>query len=168
LVLDEDHGTIYGTVAIAGGGADFEAETAADAIREFRNSVDDYLAACEQFGVAPGPPLEAVERAEPGHTDKAQAHKLAALMASLKEQRERLGLTQAALAEKANLPRVLVNRLENGKAPNPTLATLFAYAGAVGAELSLMAPSWVGVEAARPAAVRPPKTVSPRSKGRAG
>jgi len=51
---------------------------------------------------------------------------------ALKGERERRGLTIAAVAERSGLDRAVVSRLENGKQDNPTVATLMRYAAAIG------------------------------------
>ncbi len=51
---------------------------------------------------------------------------------SLKQERQRRGITINEVAERSGLDRAVVSRLENGKQDNPTVATLMRYAGAIG------------------------------------
>ena len=54
----------------------------------------------------------------------------------LARRRHKLGLTQAEVAERSQVPQSEVSRIETGKA-NPTYATLVALADALGADLQL-------------------------------
>ncbi len=56
LAIDEDAGVIHGRLALPRGIVTFESETAIGAVEAFRASVDDYLAACADFGVEPEAP----------------------------------------------------------------------------------------------------------------
>jgi hypothetical protein len=58
-----------------------------------------------------------------------------ALIAALKQQRERRGLTLDDVAERSGLPRAALGGLEQGSIPSPTLALLGGYAAAVGQRL---------------------------------
>ncbi len=58
-------------------------------------------------------------------------------LAQLKRRREERGLSLADVAERSGLDRGMLSRLENGKILNPTMATLWRYADAVGAQVSL-------------------------------
>lgn len=58
-------------------------------------------------------------------------------VALLKRERERRGLSLADLSERSGLDKGMLSRLENGKILNPTLSTLWRYAEAVGARVSL-------------------------------
>jgi hypothetical protein len=51
---------------------------------------------------------------------------------SLKQERQRTGLSISDIASRSGLDRAIVSRLENGKQENPTVATLMRYAAAVG------------------------------------
>jgi DNA-binding XRE family transcriptional regulator len=51
---------------------------------------------------------------------------------ALREERERLGLSLAEVAERCGIDAPALSRLENGQNPNPTLATLMRYARAIG------------------------------------
>src|SRR5207248_3444590 len=51
---------------------------------------------------------------------------------ALKRDRQRSGLSITDVAERSDLDRAVVSRLENGKQDNPTVATLMRYAAAVG------------------------------------
>lgn len=56
------------------------------------------------------------------------------LVTSLREQRKKIGLTQNELAEKAQLPRATIVKVESGKR-NATLETLMHIAQAMGKDL---------------------------------
>ncbi len=60
-----------------------------------------------------------------------------AAMAKLKSERQRQGLTLADISERSGLDVGLLSRLENGKVVNPTLATLWRYADALGRTVTL-------------------------------
>ena len=55
----------------------------------------------------------------------------------LKEAREAAGLTLAVVSKRTGMDHVALNRLENGRQPNPTVDTLWRYARAVGRQLVL-------------------------------
>lgn len=58
------------------------------------------------------------------------------VLVSLKETRKKLGLTQEELAEKANVPRTTITKVESGKY-NPTLNTLMNIATALNKTLEV-------------------------------
>ncbi len=58
-------------------------------------------------------------------------------VAAIKQERGRLGLSLADVAERSGLDKAFLSRLENGKVLNPTLSTLWRYADAVGMRVSL-------------------------------
>ena len=58
-------------------------------------------------------------------------------LARIKQERERRGLTLAAVADATGMDKGMLSRLENGKILNPTLSTLWRYARVVGVELRL-------------------------------
>lgn len=58
-------------------------------------------------------------------------------IAILKRERERRGLSLADVSEHSGLDKGMLSRLENGKILNPTLSTIWRYAEAVGARVSL-------------------------------
>lgn len=60
-----------------------------------------------------------------------------AAMAKLKGERQRQGLTLADISDRSGLDVGLLSRLENGKVVNPTLATLWRYADALGRTVTL-------------------------------
>ena len=60
-----------------------------------------------------------------------------ATMAKLKSERQRQGLTLADVSDRSGLDIGLLSRLENGKVVNPTLATLWRYADALGRTVTL-------------------------------
>ena len=53
----------------------------------------------------------------------------------LKAEREKAGLSLAALAKRTGIDKAALSRLESGKQANPTLATLSRYAAALGKEV---------------------------------
>ncbi len=53
-------------------------------------------------------------------------------IAELKRRREQRGLSLADVSEQSGLDRGMLSRLENGKILNPTIATLWRYADAIG------------------------------------
>ncbi len=57
-------------------------------------------------------------------------------MLALKRQRERLGLSLAAVAKRSKIDKAAISRLENGLQANPTVDTLHRYASAIGAEIA--------------------------------
>jgi DNA-binding XRE family transcriptional regulator len=61
---------------------------------------------------------------------------LLSAVAELKRHRDEQGLSLADVSERSGLDRALLSRLENGKVLNPTLATLWRYADAIGAQVS--------------------------------
>lgn len=60
-----------------------------------------------------------------------------AAMAKLKSERQRQGLTLSDVSDRSGLDVGLLSRLENGKVVNPTLATLWRYADALGRTVTL-------------------------------
>jgi Helix-turn-helix len=58
-------------------------------------------------------------------------------IAELKRRREERGLSLADISVHSGLDRGMLSRLENGKILNPTMATLWRYADAIGAQVSL-------------------------------
>ena len=62
-----------------------------------------------------------------------------AVVARLKAERERRGLSLADMLRRTGMSREALSRLENQQAPNPTVRTLARYAAAVGLELHLAA-----------------------------
>lgn len=65
--------------------------------------------------------------------------KLLDLLATLRAERERQGLSLADVVERTGLNLSTVSRLELGKVPNPTYGTLRAYAEALGMSLEIAA-----------------------------
>jgi transcriptional regulator with XRE-family HTH domain len=57
------------------------------------------------------------------------------LIAALRAERERQGLSLADVAERSGIDRAAIHKLEIGANTNPTLATLTRYAGALGARI---------------------------------
>jgi DNA-binding phage protein len=73
--------------------------------------------------------------AEGGHADFVTLGELMELhqvMASLKQERERQGLTLAEVSSRAGIDQAALSRLERGTNGNPTLDTLFRVASALG------------------------------------
>lgn len=66
---------------------------------------------------------------------------LLSTLATLKQERERKGLSLADVSERSGLDKAMLSRLENGKILNPTVATLWRYADAVQMTLKLSAES---------------------------
>jgi len=60
-----------------------------------------------------------------------------ALVAALRQERERQGLSLTDVSERSGIERSMISRLENGRTINPTLETLFRYAHALGKELGM-------------------------------
>jgi DNA-binding Xre family transcriptional regulator len=59
------------------------------------------------------------------------------LIAMLRAAREAAGISLTELEERTGMRKSALSRLENSKAPNPTLATLQRYADAVGKRLTI-------------------------------
>jgi DNA-binding XRE family transcriptional regulator len=59
------------------------------------------------------------------------------LMLRFKAAREKQGLTLAEVAERMGIDAPALSRLENGKTLNPTIATLFKWAEALGQKLDV-------------------------------
>ena len=62
---------------------------------------------------------------------------LLSAIAELKHRRDERGLSLTDVSESSGLDRGMLSRLENGKILNPTMATLWRYADAIGAQVSL-------------------------------
>ena len=62
---------------------------------------------------------------------------LLALLAALRAERERQGLSLADVSARSGIERAMLNKLELGKVANPTVATLRAFATALGCGLTL-------------------------------
>lgn len=58
------------------------------------------------------------------------------VLQNLKAARKQLGLTQAQVADKANLPRTTISKVESGKY-NPTVSTLMSIANALNKTLRI-------------------------------
>ena len=58
------------------------------------------------------------------------------VLAALRSERERQGLSLTDIMERSKIDRATVNKLENGKIPNPTYSTMKAYAKALGLRLA--------------------------------
>jgi DNA-binding Xre family transcriptional regulator len=56
------------------------------------------------------------------------------VLGDLKEERQRRGLSLADMMRLTGMSRAAISRLENDKAPNPTVRTLSRYAEALGLE----------------------------------
>lgn len=76
---------------------------------------------------------------------------LLSALAQIKQERERRGLSLTEVAGRSGLDKGMVSRLENGKVLNPTMATLWKYAEAVGMTLQFTAEAVpVGAEGQAP------------------
>jgi ribosome-binding protein aMBF1 (putative translation factor) len=62
---------------------------------------------------------------------------LLSLFAELRAERERQGLSLTDMMALTRIDRATINKLENGKVPNPTYSTLKACARALGMRLAL-------------------------------
>jgi hypothetical protein len=62
---------------------------------------------------------------------------LLSAIAELKRRRDEQGLSLTDVSERSGLDRALISRLENGKILNPTMATLWRYADAIGSQVTL-------------------------------
>ena len=62
---------------------------------------------------------------------------LPAKLSKLKKGRAAAGLTLAAVSQRTGMDQATLSRLENGRRPNPTVATLWRYARAIGRQLVL-------------------------------
>jgi Helix-turn-helix domain len=62
---------------------------------------------------------------------------LLSAIAELKRRRDEQGLSLADVSGRSGLDRALLSRLENGKILNPTMATLWRYADAIGTQVTL-------------------------------
>ena len=60
---------------------------------------------------------------------------LRAMLGTLKQHRERQGLSLTDVANRSGMDRAAISRLENGVYLNPTVDTLYRYAQAVGADI---------------------------------
>ena len=70
---------------------------------------------------------------------------LLSAIAELRRRRDEQGLSLADVSERSGLDLALLSRLENGKVLNPTMATLWRYADAIGTQVTLaVEPSSVG------------------------
>jgi len=55
---------------------------------------------------------------------------------TLKQERERKGLSLTTVAERSQMDKAAISRLENGLQTNPTVSTLYRYAAAIDAQLT--------------------------------
>lgn len=58
------------------------------------------------------------------------------VLAALRRERERQGLSLTDVMERSKIDRTTINKIENGKVPNPTYSTMKAYAKALGLRLT--------------------------------
>ncbi|WP_435011968.1 helix-turn-helix domain-containing protein (plasmid) [Tundrisphaera lichenicola] len=61
---------------------------------------------------------------------------LLSLMGGLRARRESMGLSLSDVAERTGMTRQSVSKLENGLNTNPTMQSIWRYAGALGAEVN--------------------------------
>ena len=75
------------------------------------------------------------------HDSEAHLHssELHTLIARLKRERIRRGLSLRDVAQVTDQARSAISRLENGQYPNPTLDTVYRYAFAIGMRITLTA-----------------------------
>lgn len=78
--------------------------------------------------------IEAAKRALPRL--KADCEQAADIVRQLRETRETAGVSLAELEQRTGIRKSVLSRLENSKAPNPTLATLQRYCEALGKRVS--------------------------------
>jgi transcriptional regulator with XRE-family HTH domain len=60
---------------------------------------------------------------------------LLGLSVTLRQEREKAGLSLNDLAERSGMDKAFLSKLENGQLPNPTVSTLVRYAAALGKRL---------------------------------
>jgi DNA-binding XRE family transcriptional regulator len=72
-----------------------------------------------------------------GALDRRSFTAILSLMARFKAARESQGLTLAEVASRMGIDAPALSRLENGKMLNPTIATLFKWAEALGQKLEV-------------------------------
>lgn len=68
---------------------------------------------------------------------KADLEWASAIVRQLREIREAAGVSLAEIEKRTGIRKSALSRLENSKAPNPTLATLRRYADAIGATVAI-------------------------------
>src|SRR5271156_109614 len=113
-------------------GASTSARTARDeTIAEKYNSQPSPRELCQRGRLAP----RAGERAERVRASGPPARPFRELIAALRAERERQGLSLADIAERSGMDRAAIHKLEIGVSRNPTLATLNRYAEALGVQL---------------------------------
>jgi ribosome-binding protein aMBF1 (putative translation factor) len=78
--------------------------------------------------------IEAIRREFPPLTAD---ESLLDFLATLRQLRERQGLSLTDVSERSRIDRATISKLETGKVANPTYATLRALAGALGKRLAL-------------------------------
>ena len=74
--------------------------------------------------------IDAARRIVPRLLD--DCHQAVAIVALLRETRKALGVSLAELEQRTGIRKSVLSRLENSKAPNPTLATMQRYSEALG------------------------------------
>ncbi len=99
----------------------------------------------KRYGERPGLPemhesgqidREAYERAERLRVEGPPARPFYDLIAKLRAERERQGLSLTEIAERTGMDRAAIHKLEIGLNKNPTCATLARYADALGARIA--------------------------------
>jgi DNA-binding XRE family transcriptional regulator len=89
----------------------------------------------------------------PGRRDPApypHSSELRALIARLRRERLRRGLSLGDVSRATHQARSAISRLENGRYPNPTLDTVYRYASALGWHIRLTTEPGAGGDGARP------------------
>jgi ribosome-binding protein aMBF1 (putative translation factor) len=66
-----------------------------------------------------------------------QCEQAVAIVSALRSARERANVSLSELEARTGIRKSVLSRLENSKAPNPTLATLQRYASAIGVPLEV-------------------------------
>lgn len=74
--------------------------------------------------------IEAAKRSVPRLLDN--CNQAIAIVSQLRQTREALGVSLGELEQRTGIRKSVLSRLENSKAPNPTLATMQRYSEALG------------------------------------
>jgi predicted HicB family RNase H-like nuclease len=135
LSIDAEAGVIHGRVLLDRDMVTFESDTGAGLVKEFRDSVDGYLASCADFGVAPEPPPS--PKTGSLKPKDAARRTVRELMAKLKARRSEMGLSLTDMSEVTGLERSAVVKLETKTDQNPTISTLFRYALPLGVVIEI-------------------------------
>jgi len=111
-------------------------------------TLDDLIAGGEYVGPVPqGAVLQALQ-----------------LAAALREARELAGLSLSEVARRSGIDKGALSRLETGRQTNPTLDTLWRYAGAVGRSFSISLTKANTAGPAKNGAYKPDRRKSPAKR----